>query len=399
MATPRIHVKTEAGRDLARGRLWVFQDQVERIEGDLVDGEPADAIDEEGRFRGRGLVSLESRLLLRVLVRQPVPMDRKFFRRRLKEAVQLRRQAELPRSGTNAYRLVFAEADGLPGLVVDRYAQHLVLSALTPGTQARKELLARELLTLTKTRAVIERSDTARSRAEGVADTGGTLAGTSETETIIEENGVRFLVDLVHGMKTGHFCDQRDNRLRARGLAEGGRTLDAFSYTGGFALNLAMGGARSVTAVDQAPEAIEALRRNIALNDLDEERFELVAADAFAFLRERAAAEPASHDVVVLDPPSFAHRRDQKKDALRGYAEIHRQGLRLVKDGGFLLSCSCTHYLDQKDLRDVVRRAGAESGRRLRLVGEYGHAPDHPVLLGHPEGEYLKAVLVQVLGA
>jgi 23S rRNA (cytosine1962-C5)-methyltransferase len=397
MATPRIWLRPKRDSSIAAGQVWVFKNDVERVEGEFENGEPADLLDMDGRFLGRGLISLSSNLLFRIFVRQPVPLDNKFFRRRLSEAIELRRRAGLPGPGNNAFRLVFAEADGIPGLVVDRFGDHLVLSAQTVGIDRRKEFLARELLALTGARSVYERSDVGVRVREGLPPSTGVLCGEGPVEVTVEENGLKFQVNFALGMKTGHFCDQRENRLRVRGLAAGARALDVFSYTGGFALNLAAGGAESVLAVDQAEEALSALRRNVELNGLDPGRFRFQEANAFHFLRELSVAEPQSFDLVVLDPPAFTRSRGGLEGALRGYKEINLRGLKLVKNGGYLLTCSCTHHLDRFAFRDLLRRAAKDTHRRLRLLGEFGHAPDHPVILNMPESDYLKAILVQAV--
>jgi 23S rRNA (cytosine1962-C5)-methyltransferase len=394
---PKIWLKPKKDSTIAAGQVWVFRNDIDRVEGELEDGEPADLLNMDGAFLGRGLASAQSNLTFRILVREQVPIDDAFLRRRLSEAVALRRRAGLPGPGTDAFRLVFAEADGLPGLVVDRFADHLVLSAQTAGMDRRKGIIAEILLELTGLKSVYERSDVAIRKRDGLPLSAGVLKGEGPVEVAIRENGIRFQVDFAHGMKTGHFCDQRENRMRARALASGARALDVFCYTGGFALNMAAGGAASVTAVDGAAEAIEALRRNIALNGMDESRFDLRVANAFEFLREVSAAQPASYDLVVLDPPAFAKDRRGVDGALRGYKEVNIRGLKLVKAGGYLLTCSCTHHVDRFAFRELLRQAARDTHRRLRLVGEYGHAPDHPVLLNLPGSDYLKAILLQAV--
>ncbi len=397
MQTPRIWLKPKKDFSIAAGQVWVFKNDVDRVEGELQNAEPADLLDMDGKFLGRGLVSSESNLLFRIFARQPAPLDNRFFRRRLQEAIDLRRRAGLPRSGTNTFRLVFAEADGIPGLVVDRFADHLVLSAQTAGIDRRKEFLARELLALTGLKSVYERSDVAIRTREGLGPSKGLLVGEGTGEVVVEENGIKYHVNYAEGMKTGHFCDQRDNRLLARGLAQGARALDVFSYTGGFALNLLAGGAASVVAVDGAEEALEALKRNAAANGLDDGRLECRKANAFHFLRELSAAEPQSFDFVVIDPPAFTRTRGGVDGALRGYKEVNLRGLKLIKNGGYLFTCSCTHHVDRFAFRELLRRAAKDTHRRLRIIGEYGHAADHPLILNMPESDYLKAMLLQAV--
>ena len=396
-ATARIWLKPKKDSPIAAGQVWVFKNDIARVEGAFENGGPADLVDMDGKFLGRGLVSLDSNLLFRIFARQPVPIDNRFLRRRISEAIDLRKRSCLPNPETNAFRLVFAEADGLPGLVVDRFGDGLVLSALTVGIDRRKADLARELLALTGLKSVYERSDSAVRKHEGLEPSTGFLAGEGPVEVVVLENGIKFHVNVALGMKTGHFCDQRENRLLIRRFAKCARALDVFSYTGGFALNLAAAGAESVVCVDQAEESLEALQRNIDLNGFDPARFDIRAANAFKFLREISSAEPQSFDLVVLDPPAFTKDRAGLEGALRGYKEINLRGLKLVKNGGYLLTCSCTHHVDRFAFRDLLRRAAKDTHRRLRLIGEYGHAPDHPVILNLPESDYLKAILVQAV--
>ncbi|MBN1421310.1 MAG: class I SAM-dependent rRNA methyltransferase [Planctomycetes bacterium] len=395
MTTPCLFLKPKADSGIAAGQVWVFKNDVDRVEGDLEDGEPADILDVEGRFLGRGLASTASNIICRIFARDPVPIDNRLLRRRIAAAIDLRKRAGLPGPATNAFRLFFAEADGIPGLVVDRFGDFLVLTAHTAGIDRRKPAIARILADLTEAKGIFERSDAGVRRREGLAPSVGWLAGEGPVEVAIRENHIRYLVDFAHGMKTGHFCDQRDNRLAVRRLAAGARSLDAFCYTGGFALNMIAGGAASVIAVDQAEEAIEALRRNVALNGFDPQAVEARAENAFDFLRAAAEAEPRSFDLVVLDPPAFAKDRGGVEGALRGYKEIQVRGLKLLKAGGFLLACSCTHHVTRPAFREVLRRAARDTRRRLRVIGEYGHPPDHPVILNIPETDYLKAILVQ----
>ena len=397
MTTPKIWLKPKRDWTIAAGQVWVFKNDVDRVEGELENGECADLVNMDGSFLGRGLVSAESNLLFRIFARDPVPLDNRFFRRRLSDAIELRRLSGLPNPQTNAFRLVFAEADGLPGLVVDRFGDHLVLSAQTVGIDRRKDMIVRELMALTGLTSVYERSDVGIRAREGLQPSTGPLAGGGPVEVVIHENGVQFQVNYALGMKTGHFCDQRENRLLARKYAQGVRALDVFSYTGGFAINMAVGGAESVTVVDGAEEAIGALRRNIDLNGLDPNRFQLHVANAFTFLRDLSIREPRSFDLVVIDPPAFAKDRRGVEGALRGYKEINIRGLKLVKNGGHLLTCSCTHHVDRFAFRDLLRMVAKDTHRRLRLVGEYGHPPDHPVILNLPESDYLKAIMVQVV--
>jgi len=395
MPPPRLFLKPKADSGIAAGQVWVFKNDVERIEGDIEDGEPADVFDMEGRFLGRGLASAASNIICRIFVRDPAPIDNRLLRRRIAAAIEWRKRSGLPDAATNAYRLFFAESDGIPGLVVDRFGDYLVLTAHTAGIDRRKAAVARILTELTGAKGIFERSDAAVRRREGLAASMGWLAGEGPVEVAIQENHIRYLVDFARGMKTGHFCDQRENRLRVRRLAAGARALDVFSYTGGFALNMIAGGAASVIAVDQAEEAIEALRRNVALNGFGPRSLDLRAENAFDFLRAAAEAEPRSFDLIVLDPPAFAKDRGGVEGALRGYKEIHVRGLKLLKDGGFLLACSCTHHVTRPAFREILRRAAKDTHRRLRLIGEYGHPSDHPVILNIPETDYLKAILVQ----
>lgn len=395
MKIARLVVKPDSVLPLTGGHPWVYRDAVQEIPTDLPDGEEADVVDDRGNHIGRGLTSVKSRIVCRMYSHRREPFDADFLRKRLRAALDLRRMLRLPSAQTDAYRLAFADADRIPGLTVDRLGPVLVVQTPTVGMDRRKGMVVEVLRGMLRPAGVCERNDMGVREHEGLPKVSGWLAGEPTSSLRVRENGVVFEIDPLGAMKTGHFCDQRENRRLLERFARGKTVLDLFCYTGGFGLAAARVGAAKVLSVDGAAGAVEAARRNAALNGL-EGRVEHRVADAFEALRE-FEGEKRPFDVVVLDPPAFAKSREHQEAAFHAYKDINRRALKLLPVGGILLTCSCSYHIGRGEFRRAVMRAAGEAGKLVRLLNEGGAGPDHPVLLNVPETDYLKSLLVQVV--
>lgn len=390
----RARVRLRPGRErrVAGGHLWVYDNEIDRVEGTPEAGDLADVVTDRGRFLGRGTINPRSKIRVRLLTRADEPVDEAFFARRLEAAAALRRRAV---SGTTAYRLVFGEGDLLPGLIVDAYADVLVAQALTAGIDRRLPALVDLLVRLCGARAVYLRNDAKSRTLEGLPLGHGFAHGGGPTEIEIQEGPARFVVDIVRGQKTGWFCDQRENRLAVAGLTRDAEVIDAFCHTGAFGVHAALAGAASVLGIDSSADALALARRHAAQNGV-EARCTFREADVFDELRRLAAAGHQA-DTVILDPPAFARTRAAVPRALAGYKEINLQALRLLRPGGLLVSCSCSWHVDEGMFWSAVAEAAADAKRDLRLIEFRSQARDHPMLAAMPETRYLKCLILQVI--
>jgi len=357
--------------------------------GEAEDGDAVTVQDSAGRHLGTGFFNARSLITVRLLTTADRDLNETFFRERLERAAALRRQVV---ADTTAYRLVFGESDLLPGLVVDRYGATLVVQTLTAGMDRRKNLLARLLMEVTGAGSVYARNDPAIRRLEGLPRETGWLAGGGPIEVAVEESGAAFIVDIARGQKTGFFLDQRENRVHAAGIVQG-EVLDAFAYTGAWAMHAARRGA-DVTAVDISDAAAAMIARHAALNGV-EGRCRVVTANAFDELR-RLDRSRARFDAVILDPPAFVKTRAALEKGLAGYKEINLRALKLLRPGGWLVTCSCSYHVSEAVLEATVRDAARDAGRWVRLVERRSQARDHPVSLGVPETRYLKCLILEV---
>jgi len=390
MAT--VFLKPEREVRLRSGHLWIFAGEIARIDGKVEDGDVVDVRAYRGRWVGRGFLNRRSSLTVRLLTHRPEEIDEGFFRRRLADAWASRRRMLL---GTlDACRVVSAEGDLLPGLIVDRYGDVLVIQTLSLGMDVRKALLVDLLSELLAPAAVYERNDPHVRTLEGLAQQVGWLRGERDPIVEIHEGPARFLVDVAGGQKTGFFLDQRENRLTASALVKDGDVYDAFCYTGAFAIYAALGGAKSVTAVDSSADALHLARRNADLNGVAE-RCRLVEGNVFDELR-RLADAGAHFDAVILDPPAFARSKETLSRALGGYKEINLRALKLLRPGGVLVTCSCSFHMTAALLQSVVAEAALDAKRDVRLVEARGHARDHPVHPAMPETRYLTCLVCEV---
>ncbi|HET7263718.1 MAG TPA: class I SAM-dependent rRNA methyltransferase [bacterium] len=387
---------------LRAGHLWVYRGEIARVLGDPRDGDAVTVHDAGGRHLGAGFINTRSLITVRLLTADDRDLDEAFFRERLERAAAFRRDVVVD---TAAYRLVFGESDLLPGLVVDRYAGTLVVQTLTAGMDRRKTMLARLLLEVTGAASVYARNDPAVRRLEGLPRERGWLAGAPSRgapggmtatggpiDVVIEEAGATFVVDIAGGQKTGFFLDQRENRVYAAGLVRG-EVLDVFAYTGAWAVHAARRGAE-VTAVEISDPAAAAIARHAALNGVGA-RCRAVTANAFDELR-RLDRGRARFDAVILDPPAFVKTRAALERGLAGYKEINLRALKILRPGGWLVTCSCSYHVDEAALEAVVQDAARDAGRWVRLVERRAQARDHPVSLGVPETRYLKCLILEV---
>lgn len=379
-------------RRVQEGHPWIFQGEVEEVRGEFAPGDIVTVVDFRGRFLGKGYINPASQILVRMLTDRDEPVDRDFFRRRLERAWAYR-QRLLPDTG--ACRVVFGEADFLPGLIVDKFSDVLVVQTLALGIDRWLPDIVEILDNLLHPRGIYERNDVPVRRLEGLTERKGYLRGEFDPRLTIVENGLEIAVDVAEGQKTGYFLDQRENRRAVRPYAKGGRVLDCFCNVGGFALNAAAGGAREVIAVDSSEEALEAARLNAERNGLSD-RVRFQAGNAFDVLRQMEANQER-FDVIVLDPPAFAKNKAALEGAVRGYKEINLRAMRMLPEGGFLVTCSCSYHMTPDIFKAVVADAARDSHRRLRLVEERAQAVDHPIVVGYPESHYLKCLIYELI--
>lgn len=401
---PAFTVSPKAERALRAGHPWVYAEEIRNAPEKWDNGALADVFSEKGAYLGTGLLSEKSKIRIRILAQNANErFEDAFFRRRVSYALAYRRNV----MGGEDYlccRLIFGEADGLPGVTVDRFGDILVAQISSYGMEQRKEMLYSALCDClyredgVRVAGIFERNEAALRELEGLPREKGwysRLPHPEKTVFEITENGVRYDIDVKNGQKTGFFLDQKYNRLAAGKLAAGHKVLDCFTHTGSFALNCARLGAAHVTAVDVSADAITLARANAQKNGL-EDRIDFVCADVFELL-PRLCEEHADFDFVILDPPAFTKSRRTARDAERGYKEINYRAMRLLPRGGFLATCSCSHFMESERFLPMLESAARDAGVRLKLIEARRQAPDHPMLLGVPETDYLKFYLFQVV--
>ena len=390
---PRGRVRLSRTRGVEEmGHLWIYAGYMEEVSGEMVSGDVVDVMAPNGRFYARGLYNPASKIRVRILTFNDEPITEQFWRGRLAQAVRLRQRVV---TGTNAYRLIYGEADRLPGLIVDRYDNVLVMQTLSSGMDRRKDLLADLLCQESGATRVYLRNDAKSRRLEGLPVERGFLRGGGATSVGIQEGPAGFLVDIERGQKTGWFCDQRENRLTTARFAAGAEVLEVFAYTGAFGIHAALAGAKLVEGLDVSEEALALARNHAVLNKVDD-RCVYRSADAFEEMRklERAGRR---YDLVVLDPPAFARSKQAVPRALAGYKDLNLLGMRLTKPEGFLATSSCSHHVTEQELWTGIRLAARDAKRQVRLLEQRGQARDHPILATMPETRYLKYFLLQIL--
>ena len=391
-----LTLKADRDKSLRRFHPWIFSKAVAKISGRPKSGQTIEVQDHQGNWLARACYSPESQIRARVWTfEQTQAIDIAFFRKRLQQAEQARQL--LPVFGsTNAYRLIAGENDGLPGVTIDRYANVLVLQLLSAGAEFQRKALLKALQTEYPDCALYERSDVAVRKKEGLEPTTGLLHGELPPQPMeIEENGLKLLIDIVQGHKTGYYLDQRNNRKLVGELAQGKRVLNCFSYTGGFGTYALRGGASEVINLDVSDLALDTAAKNVAINGLDASRIHQINADVFQQLRDyREQGE--LFDLIVLDPPKFVESKASLNRACRGYKDINFQALHLLKPGGILVTYSCSGLMPTPLFQKVVADAAVDANRPLRFLKTLEQAEDHPVASAYPEGHYLKGFLCVV---
>ncbi len=402
---PIITVNEKAARSLRAGHPWVYGAETTGPDRPAQNGDIVDVVTQKGRWLGAGFLNDHSKIRVRLLSRNTNDrFDENFWRRRLQYALEYRRTVMGPDFNTS--RLIFGEADQFPGLTVDLFGDILVTEVLSLGMETVKHILYPQLVDLlagygVKVRALYERNEAALRVKEGLPQEKGFyalpgLATDLDGHVTITENGVQYDVDYINGQKTGFFLDQKYNRRAAASLARGRRVLDCFTHTGAFALNCARGGAEQVTAVDISKDAVELTRRNAALNGL-EDKVQAVQADVFDLLTDLAKEKKHPYDYIILDPPAFTKSGATVKNAYRGYKEINLKAMKLLPRGGYLATCSCSHFMTAPLFCQMLREAAADASVSLRQIEDRRQSPDHPILWGVPETEYLKFYLFQIV--
>jgi len=372
--------------------LWIFAGHVGPVTGQAAAGDLVDVLTPDGQFYGRGLYNPASKIRVRLLTFEDEPIDEAFWRGRIRQAIRLRQRVV---AQSNAYRLIYAEGDRLPGLIVDRYDQLLVMQCLSFGMDSRKELIADVLMQELKGTVVYLRNEAKSRQLEGLPLERRFLSGGGPTQVEIHEGAARFLVDVEKGQKTGWFCDQRENRLAAAKLAAGAEVLEVFCHTGAFGIHAALAGAVSVEGLDVSLDTLAMARAHATMNKV-EDRCTYRQADAFEEMRKLVKAG-RRYDMVILDPPAFARSQQALAGALTGYKDVNLLGLKLLKPEGFLVTSSCSHPVSEEDLWKSIRLAARDAKRDIRLIEQRGQSADHPILASMPETRYLKCFIVQVL--
>ncbi len=391
-----VTLKKGEGRTIKSGGAWIFDNEIETIMGHFENGDIVRVQDFDGYPMGKGFINQNSKIRVRMMTRrEDAVIDREFLRMRVKDAWEYRKHTV----DISSCRIIFGEADFLPGLVVDKFSDVLVVESLALGIDRMKteilnllkEVLAEDGIQI---RGIYERSDAKVRLNEGMDRVKGFLSEPFDTNVPITENGIRYLVDVKEGQKTGFFLDQKYNRLAIQRLCRDARVLDCFTHTGSFALNAALGGARSVLGVDASESGCARARENTRLNGM-EDRVEFLCADVFELLPQ-LEQEGEKFDVVILDPPAFTKSRNSVKNAVKGYREINLRGMKLVKPGGYLATCSCSHFMDYELFTKTIHQAARSAHRRLRQVEYRTQAADHPILWAAEESYYLKFYIFQV---
>ena len=393
----KVYIKKGEGRFFRAGGLWIYDNEIDHIDGEFENGDILPVYDDRGHGLGQGFINTNSKIRIRMMTRQvDQAVNEEFLRMRLKNAWEYRKHTV----DTSSCRLVFGEADFLPGIVIDKFSDVLVVQSLALGIDRLKMTIVRNLCEIlqedgVQIRGVYERSDAKVRLQEGMERSKGFLSEPFDTLVEIQENGVRYQVDVENGQKTGFFLDQKYNRLAIQRIAKDAKVLDCFTHTGSFALNAGIAGASSVLGVDASELGVEQARINARLNGL-EDRVSFQCADVFELLPE-LERKGEKFDLIILDPPAFTKSQNSVKNATRGYREINLRAMHLLKDGGYLATCSCSHFMTYELFTKTIGQAAQTAHKRLRQVEFRTQAPDHPILWFADESYYLKFFIFQVV--
>ncbi|HEJ7828371.1 23S rRNA (cytosine(1962)-C(5))-methyltransferase RlmI [Serratia marcescens] len=393
----RLHLAKGREKSLLRRHPWVFSGAVQRVEGKAHSGETIDILDSQGKWLARGAYSPESQIRARVWTfQQDEEINIDFFIRRLQQA-QSWRDWVAQRDGLDGYRLIAGESDGLPGITIDRFQNFLVLQLLSAGAEYQRPALLSALQHCYPECSIYDRSDVAVRKKEGLPLAQGPVFGDLPPDLLpITEHGMKLLVDIQQGHKTGFYLDQRDSRLAARNYSAGRRVLNCFSYTGAFAVSALMGGCAQVISVDTSQAALDIAKQNVELNKLDLNKAEFVRDDVFQLLRNyRTQGE--KFDLIIMDPPKFVENKNQLASACRGYKDINMLALQLLNPGGILLSFSCSGLMPTDLFQKILADAAVDAGRDVQFIEQFRQAADHPVIATYPEGLYLKGFACRVM--
>jgi 23S rRNA (cytosine1962-C5)-methyltransferase len=389
----KVTLKRKIAQRIAGGHPWIFANEVEKVEGDPTAGDVVEVYFHDGKFAGQGYFNPQSQIMVRVLTwDKKVDVNEEFFLRRIRECWAYKQQIGY----TENCRLVFGEADGLPQLIIDKFNDYFVIQTLALGIDVWKPALVKALQTVFQPKGIFERNDVPVRELEGLPQQKGFLSPPFDTNIIINENGLKFYVDLENGQKTGYFLDQQDNRRAIQHIVKGADVLGAFTYTGTFEIHAAHYGAKSVLGIDISENAVAQAARNAELNGLQNiVRFE--AANAFDVLKQWGKEEGRRYDVVMLDPPAFTKSRATIEKAITGYKEINLRGMKLIKPGGFLVTSSCTNLVQPELFLKIIDMAAKDARRKLRQVTFQAQSSDHPIIWNMENTNYLKFLIVQVM--
>lgn len=396
MDNPKVKISEQGSNFLKNGQLWMYSNNLESDITHIENGSVVDIVDDQNNYYGTGFLSTLSHITVRIFSKKHETLDETFFKNKIKQAWEFRKTVE-PNNLDNC-RLIFGEADGLPGLTVDRYNDTLVTQITCYGLEKRKDILYQALLEVLQEDkqdvcAIYERNDVKAREKEGLTLYKGFYTDTKkDTILVISENGLRLNVDIENGQKTGYFLDQKSNRILVRNIAKGKKVLDCFTHTGGFALNAALGGAQMATGVDVSNTALEEARANAKLNNLENVQF--VQADVFDYLD---TLKPHQYDIIILDPPAFTKSRKTVMKAYNGYKRINKQAMSVLATGGYLITCSCSRYMETELFEKMLKEAALETGTTLKQVSVTQQNGDHPILWTMQESSYLKFYIFQIV--
>ena len=390
----KVKLKRNEGRTISAGGLWVFDNEIDNIDGSYINGDIVKVVSYKDDYLGYGYINDNSKIRIRLLSRnKDEVIDREFFKNRILDAWNYRKSVV----DTSSCRIVFSDSDRLPGLIIDKFNDILVFEIDTLGMDVRKQMLVEVCLEVLKQddveiKGIYERSDARVRLLEGLERVKGYLYGEFDTVIEIEENGVRFKVDIDNGQKTGHFLDQKYNHLAIRNICKDKTVLDCCTHTGGFALSAAKV-AKKVIGIDASKLAIDQAIENSKLNNFDNTEF--IVADVFDYLK-KMEEESVKFDVVILDPPAFTKSKSSLKNASKGYKEINYRAMKILNPGGFLITCSCSEYMNKELFNKIILNASNDAHKRLKLVEARSQSADHPIILGNNVSEYLKCLIFQV---